>query len=100
MTPPFHRSVTFHHHNLTVQEKSPTEKFSTTQQPVLTHGGLLHARLPVALQLARKIPRKCPLSGTQSISGPVAEYVVAINVTRVRFLADAFSVRRRRRRIA
>ena len=60
---------------LLIAEKSERSQshighFETAQQPVLTQGGLLHAKLPVALQLARKIPRKCPLSGTQSISGP------------------------------
>ena len=63
------------------QEKSPTKKSPTTQQPVFTHGGLLHARLPVALQLACKIKSKCPLVEIQSISGLVAEYIVAIDVT-------------------
>ena len=59
-----------------------------------SHGPLPHAQPPV-----RKLPlrsRVCHVTGRDvsydcCISGLVVEYIVAIDVTRVRFPADAFS---------
>ena len=65
-----------------------TVRASWPKTPMQTHSQLIaHVSLVISSLLA-----KCPVIISISISGLVVEYIVAIDVTRARFPADAYSM--------